>query len=288
MLWPQAGQRQRLPRASAGSAARAALLIVAVAHQQVSAGRPAASAHALFPPHRGQVFSHCSGAVTGPCYSAGITGAIIADSWRGVSMASDEDKGFIDEMADVVPLKRAPRVALRGKTQAERDTSLERRREAAVQGPPRDRNTLTERGIVPLDAWYVMEFKRPGVQNGVFRRLRQGRYESEARLDLHRLTAAGARRELFEFIEESHLLGLRTVLVIHGKGQSRAEQERSSLLKGCTDHWLRELETVQAFASAQPQHGGTGAVYVLLRKSEEKKRENREKFSKGRVPYDPV
>jgi hypothetical protein len=40
---------------------------------------------------------------------------------------------------------------------------------------------------------------------------------------------------------------------------------------------------VQAFHSAQVQHGGTGAVYVLLRKSEEKKRENRERFLKGRV-----
>jgi len=76
------------------------------------------------------------------------------------------------------------------------------------------------------------------------------------------------------------------VLVIHGKGAGKAEQERSSILKGCVDRWLRELEIVQAFHSAQPQHGGTGAAYVLLRKSEEKKRENREKFSKGRVPYD--
>ena len=203
-------------------------------------------------------------------------------------MAGDEDKVFSDEMADVVPLKRDPRVAVRPRDQAGRDSSLDLRRQAAVQNPERDRNILTEGGIVPLDAWYVLEFKRPGVQNGVFRRLKQGRYESEARLDLHRLTAAAARTEMFEFIEESYRLGLRTVLIIHGKGQTSAEKERSSILKGCTDRWLRELDVVQAFNSAQPQHGGTGAVYVLLRKSEEKKRENREKFAKGRVPFDPV
>jgi DNA-nicking Smr family endonuclease len=202
-------------------------------------------------------------------------------------MAGDEDRGFSDEMADVVPLRRAPRVVVRSGAAAERDSSRELRRQAAVQDTQRDRNTLTDGGITPLDAWYVLEFKRPGVQNGVFRRLKQGRYESEARLDLHRLTAAGARKELFEFIEESHLLGLRTVLIIHGKGQSGVERQRSSILKGCTDQWLRELDIVQAFHSAQPQHGGTGAVYVLLRKSEEKKRENRERFSKGRVPFDP-
>ncbi len=203
-------------------------------------------------------------------------------------MAGDEEKGFIDEMADVVPLRREPRVAIPGKGQAGRDTSQALRRQAAVQGPQRDRNTLTEGGIVPLDSWYVLEFKRPGVQNGVFRKLKQGRYETDARLDLHRMTAAVARRELFDFLEESFRLGLRTVLIVHGKGQSGAERERSSILKGCTDQWLRELDMVQAFHSAQPQHGGTGAVYVLLRKSEEKKRENREKFSKGRVPYDPA
>ena len=201
-------------------------------------------------------------------------------------MASDEENGFLDEMADVVPLKRAPRVAVRGKGQAGRDSSVDHRRQAAVQGPQRDRNILTEEGILPLDSWYVLEFKRPGVQNGVFRKLKQGRYESEARLDLHRMTAAIARRELFEFIEESYRLGLRTVLIIHGKGQTSADQERCSILKGCADHWLRELDIVQAFNSAQPQHGGTGAVYVMLRKSEEKKRENRERISKGRVPYD--
>ena len=55
-------------------------------------------------------------------------------------MASDE--AIFDEMADVVPLKRSPRANIRSKTQAERDASLERRRAAAVQGPPRDRNTL--------------------------------------------------------------------------------------------------------------------------------------------------
>jgi DNA-nicking Smr family endonuclease len=203
-------------------------------------------------------------------------------------MASDEDKVFLDEMSDVVPLKRAPRVSVRGKQHSDRDSSLDHRRQAAVQGKQVDRNILTEDGIEPLDAWFVLEFKRPGVQNGVFRKLKQGRYEAEARLDLHRMTAAMAREEIFGFVEESHQLGLRSVLVIHGKGVSKAEKERSSILKGCVDHWLRQLDIVLAFHSAQPRHGGTGAVYVLLRKSEEKKRENREKFAKGRVPYDPV
>jgi DNA-nicking Smr family endonuclease len=201
-------------------------------------------------------------------------------------MSDERDDLFLTEMSDVTPLKREPRVARKGASRNARDPSLEQRRQAAVEGKPVDRNILTDDGIAPLDSWLVLEFKRPGVQHGVFRKLKQGRYEAEARLDLHRMNAAAARRELFGFIEQAFELGLRSVLVIHGKGESKAERERSSILKGCTNHWLRELDVVQAFHSAQPRHGGTGAVYVLLKKSEEKKRENREKFMKGRVPVD--
>ncbi len=199
---------------------------------------------------------------------------------------SDEDNQFLEEMSDVVPLKREGRVRVSRKRQTPGETSLENRRQAAVNDRTVDTNPLAEDGIEPLDPWFVLEFKRPGVQNGVFRKLKQGRYDIEARLDLHRMTVKRARRELYAFIEESHTLGLRSVLLVHGKGESSADRERSSVLKGCANHWLRELPVVQAFASAQPRHGGTGAVYLLLRKSEDKKRENRERFNKGRVPVD--
>jgi len=192
---------------------------------------------------------------------------------------TEDDNMFFQEMSDVAPLKRDLRVALDRKKQSAKDSSVQHRRDAAVTGPAVDNNILSDEGIAPLDPWYVLEFKRPGIQNGVFRKLRQGRYEAEARLDLHRMTVAIARRELFRFVQDCHQLGLRTVLVIHGKGETPTERGKCSILKGCTDHWLRQLDIVQAFHSARPQHGGTGAVYVLLRKSEDSKRENREKFS---------
>jgi DNA-nicking Smr family endonuclease len=200
-------------------------------------------------------------------------------------MVDDEHELFAQEMAGVVRLRQEPRVN-RGAGADVPDPTLAHRREAAVSDLTADRNTLSDREIAPLDPWYVLEFKRPGVQNGVFRKLKQGRYEHEARLDLHRMTVAVARRELFDFIGQCMELGLRSVLLIHGKGERKPEQERAAILKGYVDAWLRDLEAVQAFHSAQPRHGGTGAVYILLRKSEEKKRENRERFLKGRVTYD--
>lgn len=199
-------------------------------------------------------------------------------------MANDERKLFEQEMADVEPLQREERVAR--PSGAARDSSVALRRQAAVTDQHADRNILSDREIAPLDPWYVLDFKRPGVQNGVYRKLKQGRYEPDARLDMHRMTVAVARRELFEFVEQCLEYGLRSALVVHGKGERKPERERAAVLKGYVDAWLRDLEDVQAFHSARPRHGGTGAVYVLLRKSEAKKRENRERFMKGRIPYD--
>jgi len=195
----------------------------------------------------------------------------------------DDEAVFWAEMADVRPLPAKDRVALRSELTPEQ--TLAARRAAAVRAHLADPNPLSDEPPPPLDPWLVLEFKRSGVQHGVFRKLKQGRYVHEARLDLHRMTVARARQELFTFLEDARGLGLRTVVVVHGKGRSDpTAPAKGSVLKACVDRWLRELPVVQAFHSAQPQHGGSGAVYVLLAKSEASKRENRERFLKGRLP----
>lgn len=199
---------------------------------------------------------------------------------------ADDDELFWEEVADVAPIRRESRVRLQPGA-ATNAATLAARRAAAASARERDPNFLAEAGFEPLDPWYVLDFKRPGIQNGVYRKLKQGRYEAEARLDLHRMTVREARAELYAFMRDCHVLGLRSVMLVHGKGDRKPEKERVSILKGGVEHWLREMDAVQAFHSAQPQHGGTGAVYVLLRKSAEKKRENRERFMRGRVAYEP-
>jgi DNA-nicking Smr family endonuclease len=198
-------------------------------------------------------------------------------------MGQDRDDDFLREMADVTPMRVEERVRPR---QTVAEDAARARRDAAVMAAERDRNPLADEGVAPLDPWYILEFKRAGIQHGVFRKLKQGRYEPEARLDLHRMSVRRAREELFSFINECHDLGLRSLLVVHGKGERSPRAEAVGVLKGFVDHWLRELDLVQAFHSAHPAHGGTGAVYVLLAKSERKKQENRERFMRGRVPVD--
>ncbi|MEE4659053.1 MAG: DNA endonuclease SmrA [Halieaceae bacterium] len=198
-------------------------------------------------------------------------------------MNDDENFLFEQEMAGVKPLKHTPRVKLSRQQVSDANALARREAAAAERGPV---NPLSEEGIEPLDPWYVLEFKRPGVQNGVYRKLKQGRYEPEARLNLHRMTVKQARQEIHEFIEEASELGLRTVIVVHGKGENSNEAGRrqASVIKGCVNQWLFELEAVQAFHSAQPRHGGTGAAYVLLKKGEDAKQKNRERF-RGEPKY---
>ena len=192
----------------------------------------------------------------------------------------NDDDLFAEEMAGVKPLGREARVRL-VKDRLSDDQQRGRRR--AAEGEDQVINPLADEGISPLDAWFVLEFKRPGIQNGVYRKLRLGHYQVDARLDLHRMVVKQAREEVFSFIEEATRLGLRTLLIVHGKGQSKSQGDETAVLKGYVNHWLQHLDLVQAFHSAQPQHGGTGAVYVLLKKSAEQKRENRLQYLKGRV-----
>ena len=154
------------------------------------------------------------------------------------------------------------------------------RRQRAAEGEEAVVNPLADEGSRRLTLAHL-EFK-PRYPKRWYRKLRLGHYQIDARLDLHRFAVKQAR-EVFSFISEASHLGLRTLLIVHGKGHSKANGEKTAVLKGYVNQWLRELEAVQAFHSAQPQHGGTGAVYVLLRKSAEQKRENRLKYLKGRV-----
>ncbi len=123
----------------------------------------------------------------------------------------------------------------------------------------------------------LLSFQRPGVQHGVFKNLRLGKYAIDARLDLHKLTVDKARREVYQFIQDCVNNDVRAVLITHGKGEGR---EQPAMLKSCVAFWLPQLPEVLAFHSAQKHHGGYGATYVLLKKSERKKLENRERHSK--------
>ncbi len=121
-----------------------------------------------------------------------------------------------------------------------------------------------ERDPADMETGEELLYARPGLQHGVMRRLRRGQLCVTAALDLHGMTAEMARRAVAEFLRETRLAGNRCVRIIHGKG--RGSRFGQPVLKRKLDHWLRQRDEVLAFCSARPVDGGTGAVYVLLRR----------------------
>jgi DNA-nicking Smr family endonuclease len=110
------------------------------------------------------------------------------------------------------------------------------------------------------------------------RRLRRGKLEIDARIDLHGMRQAEAHRALRSFLLSSHARGLRHVKVITGKGRSTDEgarpfdlhgADKPGVLKRLVPTWLTEADlaaVVVSFTGAGRQHGGDGALYVHLRR----------------------
>lgn len=109
------------------------------------------------------------------------------------------------------------------------------------------------------------------------RRLRQGRFEIEARIDLHGMRQHEAHAALRRFLQNSFRLGRRWVLVITGKGARRLPRDEDEngfglpergVLKRNVPMWLAEPEMraiVVSYTTASISHGGEGALYVQLR-----------------------
>jgi DNA-nicking Smr family endonuclease len=115
-----------------------------------------------------------------------------------------------------------------------------------------------------IDTGEELLYMRPGIQQRVWRKFRRGQYAIEAELDLHGCTSAQARPVVASFVLEAQAARRRCVRIIHGKGLS--SEGKLPVLKGKVNAWLRQMDAVLAFCSARRNDGGTGAVYVLLKR----------------------
>ncbi|MGZ5028167.1 MAG: Smr/MutS family protein [Methylobacter sp.] len=111
-----------------------------------------------------------------------------------------------------------------------------------------------------------LSFTAPGLQHNVLRKLRKGQFGLDAEIDLHGLNSNEAKRQLLHFLHDCVEGGCRCVHIVHGKGYRSADNH--PVLKNNLNIWLRQHKDVQAFCSAPPKDGGTGAVFVLLQLSE--------------------
>jgi DNA-nicking Smr family endonuclease len=116
-----------------------------------------------------------------------------------------------------------------------------------------------------LETGEELLYCRTGLQHSVLRKLRRGHYSVGAELDLHGMRVEEARQALGAFLQHALAGDTRVVRIIHGKGNGSLNKQ--PVLKGKVNHWLRQRNDVLAFCSARPVDGGTGAIYVLLRRT---------------------
>ena len=178
------------------------------------------------------------------------------------------------------PSKPNPRVALPANDPTLDDASLFRAAIGKV-GPvkggrpaapkrkapaPKPRSRIADERAAPpdadIDSGEGHEYKRPGVQDAVLRKLRRGTYRVDAELDLHGLTRERAHAEFISFLADARSNGLRCIRIIHGKGHHSGT--KGPVIKQSLRTWLRRDE-VLAYSSAPIDQGGSGATLVLLR-----------------------
>lgn len=176
---------------------------------------------------------------------------------------------FLEEMADVAPLRHG-----------EETRWLQPQKVQVSRRPDLSQldNFLTTDflEIVPLTE--PLEFRREGIQQGVLSKLRLGKYSHQASLNLLRQPVEQCRQMLFSYLQEAQRQNLRNLLIIHGK--ARSESAHANIIRSFLARWLTQFEEVQAFCCALPQHGGSGACYVALKKSPDARLANWEQHAK--------
>jgi len=178
----------------------------------------------------------------------------------------DETRAFLEAMSDVEPLNgsgniitREPNINIRPSHPAP-DDELEAMAHLSdlVSG-------AAEMDITFSDEY--MEGCVHGFDRKLMKKIKKGQFPVQDYVDLHGLTKHEAEIRIRDFLIQSHRLGLRCVLVVHGRGLN--SQDNIPVLKERLPVWLNRgpaKKIVLAFSTARPYDGGTGAIYVLLRK----------------------
>jgi DNA-nicking Smr family endonuclease len=174
---------------------------------------------------------------------------------------SDEDKAlFHEHMGSVKPLdEKTKRVS----SDTPKPPIPPRRRNTSVAAEKKE-YYLSDFIQDTVLSETTLSYSQPGLNNQRFKALRMGQIPWESRLDLHGLKGEKARDSLCQFIQAQMQQDKRCLLIIHGKG---GHQGAPPIIKNLVNRWLPQLDEVLAFHSALARDGGTGAVYVLLKRN---------------------
>ena len=183
---------------------------------------------------------------------------------RSRGLSDDERKLLAHAMRDVKPFRPSHSI----------ESSLDDKKpqESSLKATASQKKTQQiKRGATPSQVHLDQKTRQ---------KLMRGRIRIDARLDLHGMRQEEAYHRLVRFVASSVSRGDRTILVITGKGRGQVDDEDGryvipegrGVLRLNVPRWLAEPTMrahVWSVAEAGPQHGGSGAYYVLLRRRKE-------------------
>jgi len=173
---------------------------------------------------------------------------------RGRRKLSEEERALWGHITRAVaPLRRVPAAASEAVRSPDRSEPASR-----PHAPPRAAAPRSPPGLEPLD-------------RTLKRRLARGQVAIDDRIDLHGRTQSEAHAALLRFLRAAQAGGARLVLVITGKGAQWGER---GVLKRQVPLWLTlpEFRTyVIGFDDAHVGHGGQGALYVRIRRMDDRR-----------------
>lgn len=142
-----------------------------------------------------------------------------------------------------------------------------------------------ESRALPME-WHTRPSPQPEarIDRRMQRHIATGRQEVDRSVDLHGMTQERAFAKLRQVVEGAVRRGDKTLLVVTGKGGKRFSQldatpaayrtrgdfeQLGGVLRRMVPLWLEGPELkpfIQSYGTASPEHGGDGALYVILRR----------------------
>ena len=178
----------------------------------------------------------------------------------------DDSQHFREAMSDVTPLSKDNKKIISGPGPNIKPSH---------PAPDDEQEAMTHlfelvKGSIQMDITLTDEYIEgsvKGFSKKLMKRLKKGEFPIQDHIDLHGLTKQEAETKVKDFLVQSHKLGLRCVLIVHGRGLN--SPDTFPVLKESVPIWLSRgqiRKIVLAFVTARPYDGGAGAVYVLLKK----------------------
>ena len=178
----------------------------------------------------------------------------------------DDDHFFNEAMSDVTPLGG----------DREKQVRIPNKHARPAHPAPDDEQEVMSRlygmvkGSIEMDITFSDEYMEGAVKSvtqKMMKKLKRGQFAIQDHIDLHGMTKETAEVRVRDFLINSQWLGYRCVLIVHGRGLNSPAS--FPVLKEGLPRWLGRgpiKKMVLAFATARPYDGGTGAIYVLLKK----------------------